>query len=81
LPAHIVDRPKKGFGMPIGKWLRGELADLARDALLGPDRLARIHRPVVARLVQEHADGRADHRQRLWTLLVLELWRRRHRIS
>jgi asparagine synthase (glutamine-hydrolysing) len=81
LPRAIVDRPKKGFGMPIGRWLRQDLRSLAGDALLGPRSLAaagRLKRPVVERMLREHGDGVADHRQRLWTLLVLELWRDRH---
>ena len=81
LPRSIVERPKKGFGMPIGRWLRQDLRSLSRDALLGPGSLAaagRLQRRPIERLLQEHADGVADHRQRLWTLLVLELWRQRH---
>ncbi|HEX7836933.1 MAG TPA: asparagine synthase (glutamine-hydrolyzing) [Kofleriaceae bacterium] len=81
LPRAIVDRPKKGFGMPIGRWLRQDLRSLSRDVLLGPDSLAasgRLRRPVVERMLREHGDGVVDHRQRLWTLLVLELWRHRH---
>jgi asparagine synthase (glutamine-hydrolysing) len=81
LPAAIVDRPKKGFGMPIGRWLRDELRALSHDVLLGSSSLAasgRLRRPVVERMLHEHGDGVVDHRQRLWTLLVLELWRARH---
>ena len=81
LPRAIVERRKKGFGMPIGRWLREDLRELSHDVLLGPSSLAaagRLRRAVVERLLREHGDGAADHRQRLWTLLVLELWRRRH---
>jgi asparagine synthase (glutamine-hydrolysing) len=84
LPARIVERPKKGFGMPIARWLREDLRTLAHDVLLDPRGLAasgRLHRPVVERMLREHAEGRVDHRQRLWTLLVLELWRDRHHAS
>ncbi|HTR55732.1 MAG TPA: asparagine synthase (glutamine-hydrolyzing) [Kofleriaceae bacterium] len=84
LPAHIVERPKKGFGMPVARWLREELAPLAHDVLLDPRGLAasgRLRRAVVERMLREHADGKVDHRQRLWTLLVLELWRARHHAS
>jgi asparagine synthase (glutamine-hydrolysing) len=82
LPARVLGRPKKGFGMPIGAWLRGPLRELARDLLLGRDGLASTgltDGAVVARLVDEHERGRVDHRKRLWALLVLELWRRAHR--
>jgi asparagine synthase (glutamine-hydrolysing) len=81
LPSEIVDRPKKGFGMPIGKWLRGELHDLARDALLDGDSLAasgQLARAEIERMLDEHAAGTIDHRQRLWALLVLELWQRKN---
>jgi asparagine synthase (glutamine-hydrolysing) len=81
LPAAIVERPKKGFGMPIGRWLREDLRPLAYDALLDARSLAsdgRFRRAPIERMLDEHAKGRADHRQRLWTLLVLELWRRRN---
>ncbi|HEX8951559.1 MAG TPA: asparagine synthase-related protein, partial [Polyangia bacterium] len=81
LPSQIVDRPKKGFGMPIARWLRGELRDLCRDALLDGGSLAAagtLARGEVERMLDEHAAGTIDHRQRLWTLLVLELWRRKN---
>jgi asparagine synthase (glutamine-hydrolysing) len=81
LPARILHRPKKGFGMPIGAWLRGPLADLARSSLLDESGLAGagvVDRAVVARLLDEHQQGSHDHRKRLWCLLVLELWRREH---
>jgi asparagine synthase (glutamine-hydrolysing) len=81
LPRSIVERPKKGFGMPIGRWLRRDLRALSSELLLGPGSLAaagRLQRRSIERLQREHIEGAADHRQRLWTLLVLELWRRRH---
>lgn len=76
LPTTIRDRPKKGFGIPVARWLRGPLSELL-DELLGPDRLARqgLFQPVeVARLVREHRDGVRDHRKPLWTLLMFQLW-------
>jgi asparagine synthase (glutamine-hydrolysing) len=84
LPSEIVDRPKKGFGMPTGRWLRAELGALARDALTDGSSLAAeglLARAEVERLLDEHTRGTADHRQRLWALLVLELWRRQLRRS
>ncbi len=84
LPHDIVHRKKKGFGMPTGRWLKGPLHDQARSLLLGADSLAaggRISSVEVTRLLDEHRAGSVDHRQRLWTLLVLEQWRRAHRIA
>jgi asparagine synthase (glutamine-hydrolysing) len=76
LPASIVERPKKGFGIPVARWLRGPLAPLLDD-LLGPDRLTRqgLFRPEeVAWRVAEHRAGVRDHRKPLWTLLMFQLW-------
>lgn len=76
LPAEIVDRPKKGFGVPIGEWLRGPLLPMAKD-LLSADKLARegwLDGAFVNRLLDEHVAGTADHRKPLWTLLAFELW-------
>ena len=82
LPPAILKRPKKGFGMPVAAWLNGPLRPLLND-VLGPDavRTAGLFQPAaVARLIQEHERGERDHRKPLWTLLVLELWRRAHSI-
>jgi asparagine synthase (glutamine-hydrolysing) len=76
LPASTLGRPKKGFGIPVARWLRGPLSGLLDD-LLGPDRLARqgLFRPEeVARRIQEHRAGVRDHRKPLWTLLMFQLW-------
>jgi asparagine synthase (glutamine-hydrolysing) len=76
LPASILKRPKKGFGIPVARWLRGPLSGLLHEAL-GTDRLARqgLFRPqTVARLVAQHDSGERDHRKPLWTLLMFQLW-------
>ncbi|QDV32859.1 asparagine synthase (glutamine-hydrolyzing) [Tautonia plasticadhaerens] len=76
LPASILGRPKKGFGIPVARWLRGPLSGLL-GRLLEPDRLRSqgLLRPdAVSRLVAEHRGGVRDHRKPLWTLLILQLW-------
>jgi asparagine synthase (glutamine-hydrolysing) len=80
LPAEILDRPKQGFGVPIGVWFSGGLRDLFGDVLLSPRTAARgyFDRRFLDRIVHEHLSGRRDHTDRLWALLVLELWHRRH---
>jgi asparagine synthase (glutamine-hydrolysing) len=76
IPADILERPKHGFEAPTGEWLRGPLAPMAGDLLLGPTfRTRGVFSPAaVARLWSEHQSGRRDHRHRLWSLLMLELW-------
>lgn len=76
LPASILERPKKGFGIPVARWLRGPLSPLV-DRLLNQERLQRqgLFRPEeVARRVGEHRAGVRDHRKPLWTLLMFQLW-------
>ncbi|WP_169977072.1 asparagine synthase (glutamine-hydrolyzing) [Tautonia rosea] len=76
LPASILKRPKKGFGIPVARWLNGPLSGLLDDRL-APDRLRRqgLLRPeTVSRLVAEHRAGVRDHRKPLWTLVSLQLW-------
>jgi asparagine synthase (glutamine-hydrolysing) len=71
-----VERPKKGFGAPLGKWFRGQLRELLED-VLSPASLARhgLFEPAfVARLLEEHGAGRRDHRKRLFNLLMFQLW-------
>jgi len=76
LPASILGRPKKGFGIPVARWLRGPLAPLLHS-LLEPGRLGRqgLFRPTeVSKIVREHLAGTRDHRKPLWTLLMFQLW-------
>jgi asparagine synthase (glutamine-hydrolysing) len=78
VPADIIDRPKKGFGVPLDTWFRGELREMSGDLLLD-GRLARrgYFRPgAVQRLLAEHWSGAAEWQNQLWTLLMLESWHR-----
>jgi asparagine synthase (glutamine-hydrolysing) len=80
VPQTVLDRPKKGFGMPVAAWLMGPLRPLA-EAMLSPDRLRSagwFRGDAVTRLLREHQEGRADHRKPLWTLFVFEMWREHH---
>ncbi|MFZ4816544.1 MAG: asparagine synthase (glutamine-hydrolyzing), partial [Phototrophicaceae bacterium] len=76
IPPENVQRIKRGFGMPVGAWLRGHMAGYAREVLLDPVTLGRgLLRPEgVQTLLNDHMSGKADHGQRLWALLTLELW-------
>lgn len=76
LPSQVINRPKKGFGMPVAKWVKGELRPLVRDTF-APERLQRqglFNAAYVQRLLDEHERGVADHRKLIWTLLMFELW-------
>ncbi|MBV9598723.1 MAG: asparagine synthase (glutamine-hydrolyzing) [Chloroflexi bacterium] len=78
LPADILTRPKMGFGVPVGEWLRGDLRPLLEDTLFSPTALQRgyFRREAVRALVDEHLSRRADRGAHVWALLMLELWQR-----
>ncbi|HET7419484.1 MAG TPA: asparagine synthase (glutamine-hydrolyzing) [Candidatus Dormibacteraeota bacterium] len=76
LPASILRRRKKGFGIPIADWFRGPVREQLLD-MLSPDRLRReglFDVGEVSRLVDDHLSGRADNRKQLWTLFAFEAW-------
>ncbi len=76
LPKEILTRNKRGFLIPVARWLRDKLKPLVDD-LLGETHLKRqgLFNPKAVRaLVDQHTSGRADRRKELWTLLVLQLW-------
>jgi asparagine synthase (glutamine-hydrolysing) len=76
VPREILERGKQGFEAPIGEWLRGPLAPMAEGLLTDGHLRDRgvFNDREVGRLWTEHRDGRADHRHRLWQLMMLELW-------
>jgi asparagine synthase (glutamine-hydrolysing) len=75
VPPALVERPKIGFGIPIGPWLRGPLWEWA-EGLLHPDRLEAgrlFDRAGVRRLWSAHQRGE-DHTDILWNVLMLQSW-------
>lgn len=77
MPAELLKQTKRGFGVPLAAWLRGELAPVLRDlaaTIREWDRDGWLHPATVSRLVQEHLDGGRDHGAQLWNLYCLKLW-------
>jgi asparagine synthase (glutamine-hydrolysing) len=78
LPDSILNRPKMGFPVPFGAWTRSRWNGVVRDVLL--DRRSRergiIEPAAVDRLLCDHAAGRTNGGDRIWSLLNLELWHR-----
>jgi asparagine synthase (glutamine-hydrolysing) len=78
VPASILNRPKKGFGMPVGKWLKGPLLPLCQE-LLEPSALrkqALFKAESCQKLLNDHQSGWRDNRKVLWALIVFQLWLR-----
>ena len=79
LPDSIIYRPKQGFRTPVSELFTGPLADWGQQALLdeGLTRTGFVRRDTVAQLLREHRTGVPDHSNRLWTVMVLNLWHKR----
>jgi asparagine synthase (glutamine-hydrolysing) len=76
LPAQISSRKKKGFGLPVAKWLHGPFRELLLDTL-GGGRAAKtgwLNQRVVDGMIDDHLSGRLDRRKPLWTLLMFRWW-------
>jgi len=79
VPSALIERPKMGFAIPLGEWLRGPLRDWA-ESLLNEQRLREaglVNHKAVGRVWQDHIEGRRNWQFLLWNVLMLESWRER----
>ncbi|RPH37914.1 MAG: asparagine synthetase B, partial [Planctomycetota bacterium] len=77
IPPSILNRKKMGFGVPLTAWLRGSLRPMLEEAMATLQKRGLLDAAEIRRLMDAHLSGAADHRDRLWLLLVFELWHRR----
>ncbi|RYF30974.1 MAG: asparagine synthase (glutamine-hydrolyzing) [Comamonadaceae bacterium] len=76
VPRELIERPKIGFSIPIGQWLRGPLREWAEN-LLDQKRLERegyFESSLILQAWEEHLSGRHDWANRLWTVLMFQAW-------
>ena len=74
IPRELIERPKQGFGMPLGKWLRGPLRDWAESLLIPTDlEDCGLNSRAVCRVWNEHQCGE-DRQAMLWTVLMYRQW-------
>jgi asparagine synthase (glutamine-hydrolysing) len=76
VPPHLFERPKAGFGVPIGEWVRGPLREWAED-LLAPMRIRAqglLDEERVAALWQSHLEGRTSAASGVWSVLMFQAW-------
>ena len=78
IPPAVDRRRKMGFGVPLGRWFRGDLREYMREMLLASDARYRdmLSGPFVEGLVAQHLAGRANVGQQLWSLICFERWLR-----
>ncbi|MEI6290607.1 MAG: asparagine synthase C-terminal domain-containing protein, partial [Chloroflexota bacterium] len=76
LPAEIINRPKKGFNMPVAYWLSGELKTLMQDLLSESyiKKQSYFNYQYTNQLMDDHLSRRKDNRKLLWTLLMFQMW-------
>lgn len=78
VPEEILKRPKMGFPVPVGRWLRGPFRPVVQEFVLGARTLERgLFEPaMLRRIAEEHGTGTREHGDRLWLLINLEIWQR-----
>jgi asparagine synthase (glutamine-hydrolysing) len=75
-PEEFLNRPKQGFAVPIGAWVRGDLRPLAEEFLLGQKAVSRgfFDPAYLRRILDQHIRRSQDHATRIWALMILEAW-------
>lgn len=76
LPSSILNRKKKGFGIPVAKWFAGRMKEVVLD-IFNEERIKNdgiFNYKYVSRLLDEHFRKKVDHRKKLWTLFVFQNW-------
>ena len=78
VPSALIDRPKKGFSIPLGNWLRGPLRDWAESLLsqnaLSEDNLFKSE--IIRSTWEDHLSGKANFEYKLWGILMFQQWRK-----
>ena len=83
IPDRILRRKKKGFGIPVAGWLKGELKDIALE-YLNPQRLKRegfFNPEYVSILLDEHFNNSKDNHKKIWAIMIFELWLEKYVLS
>lgn len=83
VPAALIERPKMGFAVPVGQWLKGPLREWA-DSLISSDRLKRdgfLREDLVRLAWSRHQSGQEDCQHRLWSVLMFQQWLDHQRCS
>ena len=76
LPAEIINRPKKGFGVPLGRWFGHELKDFMLDSLSpeSVDQCQIFNYSYIEKIISDHLHRRQDNRLAIWSVLSFVQW-------
>jgi asparagine synthase (glutamine-hydrolysing) len=74
VPAHVLNRRKLGFPVPIRHFLAGESYEWARDIILSAQTDEYLDKAAVLQLLEDHKAGRGDHSRQIWTILIFQIW-------
>lgn len=76
IPKSLVDKPKKGFGVPVCEWLKTDMKGLANDVLLSPSGFFanNFDQTKIKALLDTHQSGKLENTEKLWSLLCLGIW-------
>jgi asparagine synthase (glutamine-hydrolysing) len=78
VPSALVDRPKMGFSVPIGEWLRGPLRSWAEDLLFSRSSDALLNDRMISNIWRDHQSGKWNYEEHLWRVLMFRAWQMRY---
>lgn len=74
VPEHIIQERKRGFPVPLRKWLRDELYAWANRNIMNAKTTEFINKDYAINLLNEHSIGKHDHSRKLWAIIIFNLW-------
>ena len=83
LPDELIDRPKSGFGVPIGAWLRKELRDWAEELLNHKEieQIGIFDAKIVSKCWEDHIEGKTDNHYKLWPIPMFQQWKQAKKLN
>ena len=76
IPKSLFERPKSGFGIPVGSWIKSDLNDWAEDLLSSSslDATGVLNSTEIAKIWKEHKSGSSQNTVKLWNILMFVSW-------
>ncbi|UVI33444.1 asparagine synthase (glutamine-hydrolyzing) [Paenibacillus spongiae] len=74
VPAHVLDRPKLGFPVPLRKWLHTDIGDTIVEQIAGSNARQWFHMDHIKDMLKKHRSGAGDYSRKIWTIYIFSLW-------